>query len=138
MATPPVLSVLLNAEYSTSRLVELGRVSEELRYRCLWYTDLRFAHDCFVGLAAIAARTGRIRLGPGVVDPYSRHPSAIASAIATLDEMSGGRAILGLGVGGQGLSQLGIEHRLPVAAIREAVQMIRRLLEGASARRRGR
>ena len=130
MPAPPVLSVLLNAEYSTSRLVELGRVSEEVGYRCLWYTDLRFAHDCFVGLAAIAARTSTIRLGPGVVDPYSRHPSAIASGIATLDEMTGGRAVLGLGVGGQGLKQLGIEHKLPVAAMREAVEMIRRLLDG--------
>ena len=130
MTAPPVLSVLLNAEYPTSRLVDLGRASEDLGYRCLWYTDLRFAPDCFVGLAAIAARTTRIRLGPGVVDPYSRHPSAIASAIATLDEMTGGRAILGLGVGGQGLKQLGIEHKLPVAAMREAVQMIRGLLEG--------
>ncbi|HWC02324.1 MAG TPA: LLM class flavin-dependent oxidoreductase [Methylomirabilota bacterium] len=130
MPSPPVLSVLLNAEYSTGRLVELARVSENLGYRCLWYTDLRFAHDCFVGLAAIAARTSTIRLGPGVVDPYSRHPSAIASAVATLDEMTGGRAVLGLGVGGHGLRQLGIEHRLPVAAMREAVEMIRRLLGG--------
>ena len=72
-----------------------------------------------------------------MVDPYSRHPSAIASAIATLDEMSGGRAILGLGVGGQGLSQLGIEHKLPVAAMREAVQMIRRLLEGGECAAQG-
>lgn len=127
----PVLSVLLNAEYSTSRLVDLGRVSEDVGYHGLWYTDLRFAHDCFIGLAAIAPKTSRILLGPGVVDPYSRHPSAIASAIATLDEMTGGRAILGLGVGGQGLRQLGIEHKLPVAAMREAVEMIRGLLGGA-------
>ena len=127
----PVLSVLLNAEYSTSRLVELGRVSEDVGYHGLWYTDLRFAHDCFIGLAAIASKTSRIRLGPGVVDPYSRHPSAIASAVATLDEMTGGRAILGLGVGGQGLRQLGVEHKLPVAAMREAVDMIRGLLDGA-------
>src|SRR5262245_59257978 len=130
MRAPPTLSVLLNAEYSTARLVELGRVSEEVGYRCLWYTDLRFAHDCFIGLAAIAARTREIRLGPGVVDPYTRHPSAIASAVATLDDMTGGRAVLGLGVGGHGLKQLGIEHRLPVAAMREAVAMIRGLLSG--------
>jgi 5,10-methylenetetrahydromethanopterin reductase len=130
MRAPPALSVLLNAEYPTAKLVQLGRASEELGYRGLWYTDLRFAHDCFVGLAAIAARTREIRLGPGVVDPYSRHPSAIASAVATLDEMTGGRAVLGLGVGGHGLKQLGIEHRLPVAAMREAVAMIRGLLGG--------
>jgi 5,10-methylenetetrahydromethanopterin reductase len=130
MRAPPALSVLLNAEYSTARLVELGRISEELGYRGLWYTDLRFAPDCFIGLAAIAAETREIRLGPGVVDPYTRHPSAIASAIATLDEMTNGRAVLGLGVGGQGLKALGIEQRLPVAAMREAVAMIRALVAG--------
>lgn len=129
-AADPTVSVLLNAEYPTSKLVALGRLSEELGYAALWYTDLRFAHDCFIGLAAVAAATQRIRLGPGVVDPYSRHPSAIASTIATLDEMSGGRAILGLGIGGNGLKELGIERRLPVAAMREAVAMIRGLLAG--------
>jgi 5,10-methylenetetrahydromethanopterin reductase len=126
----PAISVLLNAEYPVSKLVELGRLSEELGYRCLWYTDLRFATECFIGLAAIAAKTSRILLGPGVVDPYSRHPSMIASSIATLDELSGGRAVLGLGVGGQGLPELGIERKLPVAAMREAVEVIRRLLQG--------
>lgn len=124
------VSVLLNAEYPTAKLVELARVSEACGYRGLWYTDLRFAPDCFVGLAAIAAGTNRIFLGPGVVDPYTRHPSAVASAVATLDEMTGGRAVLGLGVGGQGLPQLGLERRLPVAALREAVAMIRGLLSG--------
>lgn len=124
------ISILLNAEYPTSKLVALGKLAEQLGYTALWYTDLRFAHDCFIGLAAIAAATERIKLGPGVVDPYSRHPSAIASSIATLDEMSGGRAILGLGIGGNGLKELGIERRLPVAAMREAVAMIRALLGG--------
>ena len=40
-------------KYPISKLVELGRLSEELGYRCLWYTDLRFATECFIGLAAI-------------------------------------------------------------------------------------
>ncbi len=126
----PVTSVLLNAEYPIAKLAELGRLSEELGYRCLWYTDLRFATECFIGLAAIAAKTSRILLGPGVADPYSRHPSMLASSLATLDELTGGRAILGLGIGGQGLPELGIERKLPVAAMREAVEMIRPLLEG--------
>jgi len=124
------LSVLLFSEYPTSKLVELGCLSEELGYASFWYTDVRFARDCFIGLAAIAAKTSRIRLGPGVCDPYSRHPAMIASAIATLDEMTEGRALLGLGVGGSGLRELGIEHKLPVAAMREGVQVIRALLRG--------
>jgi 5,10-methylenetetrahydromethanopterin reductase len=112
------------------RLVELGRLAEDLGYWGLWYTDVRFARDCFVGLAAVASQTSRLHLGTGVVDPYSRHPSATASAIATLDEMTQGRAVLGLGTGGQGLKELGIEQKLQVAAMRETVEMVRALLRG--------
>lgn len=133
----PTLSVLLFSEYTTARLVELGRLVEDLGYWGLWYTDVRFARECFIGLAAVAARTSRIRLGSGVCDPYSRHPSATAACIATLDEMTGGRAVLGLGTGGQGLRELGIEQKLPVAAMREAVQMIRALLRGETVSTQG-
>jgi 5,10-methylenetetrahydromethanopterin reductase len=124
----PTLSVLLFSEYPMPRLVELGRLVEDLGYWGLWYTDVRFARECFIGLAAVASRTSRIRLGSGVCDPYSRHPSATASCIATLDELSEGRAVLGLGTGGQGFRELGIEQKLPVAALRESVDMIRALL----------
>ena len=48
---------------------------------------------------------------PGKANPYTRHPAMTATAIATLDELSGGRAMLGLGVGGQGFRELGIERR---------------------------
>jgi 5,10-methylenetetrahydromethanopterin reductase len=133
----PTLSVLLFSEYPMARLVELGRLVEELGYWGLWYTDVRFARDCFVGLAAIAAGTSRIRLGTGVVDPYSRHPSAVASAMATLDEMTEGRAVLGLGTGGQGLRELGMEQKLPVAAMRETVEMVRALLRGETVKAQG-
>jgi 5,10-methylenetetrahydromethanopterin reductase len=127
---PVPLGVLLNAEYPASELVELGRLCESLGYDQLWYTDVRFLRECYVGLAALASRTDRIRLGPGVSDPYSRHPAMTAAAVATLDELSGRRALLGLGVGGTGFRELGLSTPLPVAALREAVAVIRRLLRG--------
>ena len=96
----PDLGVLLYSDYTTRELVELGELSEALGYRYFWYTDVRFARECYLGLAAVAARTKRIHLGTGVTDPYSRHPAITAAAIATLDEMSEGRAVLGLGTGG--------------------------------------
>ena len=97
--TIPV-GVLLNSEYSARELASLGRLSEELGYDPLWYTDNRLFRECYLGLGALAAETSRIRLGPGVTDPYSRHPAVTAATMATLDELCGGRAILGLGVGG--------------------------------------
>ena len=127
--TIPV-GVLLNSEYSARELASLGRLSEELGYDQLWYTDNRLFRECYLGLGALAAETSRIRLGPGVTDPYSRHPAVTAATMATLDELCGGRAILGLGVGGASFRELGLSTPRPLAALREAVDVIRRLLRG--------
>ncbi len=126
----PDLGVLLFADYSLDELGRLGRLCEALGYRCLWYTDVRFGRECYLGLASIAAHTERILLGPGVTDPYTRHPAITAAAIATFDELCGGRARLGLGVGGQGFRELGIGRPRPIAALRETVAMVRALLRG--------
>ncbi len=124
------IGCLLNAEYRAAELIQLGRLVESLGYHQLWYTDLRLFRECFVGLAALAMSTHRIELGPGVADPYSRHPGVTAATLATFDELSGGRALLGLGIGGTGFRELGITAKLPVAALRETVDVVRRLLGG--------
>jgi 5,10-methylenetetrahydromethanopterin reductase len=71
-----------------------------------------------------------VLLGPGVTNPYSRHAALIATAIATLDELSGGRARLGLGAGGTNHRALGVRREAPAAALREAVAVVRGLLAG--------
>jgi 5,10-methylenetetrahydromethanopterin reductase len=124
------VDVLLNAEYPARDLVQLGRLAEELGYGRLWYTDIRMFRECYLGLAAIAAETKQIALGPGVTDPYSRHPAVTAATIATFDELCGGRALLGLGLGGTGFPELGITRPRPIAALREAVEVMRRLWRG--------
>jgi 5,10-methylenetetrahydromethanopterin reductase len=126
----PALGVLLYSDYTTAELVDLAVLSEAVGYQWFWYTDVRFARDCYLGLAAVAARTRAIRLGTGVTDPYSRHPALTACAIATLDEMCAGRAALGIGTGGAGFRELGLERKLPVAALRETVDIVRGLLRG--------
>jgi 5,10-methylenetetrahydromethanopterin reductase len=125
-----IIGALLNAEYPVGELVQLGQLAEQLGYRHLLYTDVRLFRECYLGLAAMAAATSKILLGPGVTDPYSRHPAVTASTIATFDEMSGGRALLAFGRGGTGFRELGITPTLPVAALRESVDMVRRLLAG--------
>lgn len=126
----PALGVLIFSDYPTAEAARLAATSEALGYGTFWYTDVRFAPECYMGLAACAASTRSIRLGPGVTDPYSRHPALTAAAIATLDEMSGGRAVLGLGTGGAGFRELGLERKLPVAALRETVDAVRGLIAG--------
>jgi 5,10-methylenetetrahydromethanopterin reductase len=117
----------------TGELVELAAEAERLGYRWMWVNDERLERDPFVVLAAMADRTESIRLGPGVTNPYSRHPALIATAMATLDELSGGRAVLGLGAGGTNHAALGIRREAPATALREAVELIRTLWRGAPA-----
>ena len=126
----PSLGLLLYADHSLAELGRLGRRAEELGYRALWYTDVRFGRECYLGLASIAGQTEGLLLGPGVTDPYTRHPAITAATIATFDETCGGRALLGLGVGGQGFRELGLDRPRPVAALRETVQIVRALLRG--------
>lgn len=83
-----------------------------------------------MGLALAAMHSRRILLGPGVSDPFSRHPALIAMAMATLDGLSGGRMQLGLGSGGSGIAEMGIAKQRPLLALREAIELIRAMLTG--------
>jgi 5,10-methylenetetrahydromethanopterin reductase len=65
-----------------------------------------------------------------VTDPFSRHPALTAMAIATLDEISNRRAILGFGAGISGFVELGVVRKKPAAAVREAIHVVRELLKG--------
>jgi 5,10-methylenetetrahydromethanopterin reductase len=89
--------------------------------------DERFHRDVWVQLGQLAAVTDRLRLATCVTDPFIRHPALTASAIATLDESSGGRAILGLGAGASGFAALGIDRTQPALALREAIELMRLL-----------
>jgi len=82
--------------YSVSRVADLGALCERLGFDSYWIADQRWMRDVWVSLSATAMRTARIQLGTRVTDPYVRHPALTAVAIASLDELSGGRAILGL------------------------------------------
>ena len=118
-------------------LVELGVRAEALGYDDLWVADERFFREAYTVLGLIAARTRRIRLGPGVTDPYSRHPALTAMAVATLDEVATGRALLGIGAGVSGFRELGVDARRSAVAIREAVELIRKLLAGQTVTAKG-
>lgn len=124
------VSVAVPPEGPLAEIVELAVEAEGLGCLTVWVNDDRLQKDVFTVLAAIAQGTREIRLGPGVTNPYSRHPALLATAIATLDELAGGRAVLGLGAGGTNHRALGVERRAPATALREAVMIVRDLLAG--------
>lgn len=84
-------------------------------------------HDTYVLLAFAAKATSRIRLGPLLANPVTRHPSVTAGSIATVDQVSGGRAILGLGIGDTAVHLAGLKPAR-VATLEAAARLIRGLL----------
>ena len=130
--------LLLLPTYDTARLAALAELAEGTGYDDLWLADERFFREVYASLTLCALRTRRIRLGPCVTDPYSRHPALTAMAIATLDEISGRRAVLGIGAGVSGFRELAVDASRSAVAIHEAVELIRRLLAGETVTVKGR
>jgi 5,10-methylenetetrahydromethanopterin reductase len=122
--------VLLLPTHTPDRLVELAQLAERTGYDFLWLADERFFREVYASLTLCALRTTRIKLGPCVTDPYARHPALTAMAIATLDETCGQRAVPGMGAGVSGFRELGIARERPAVAMREAIDVIKRLLAG--------
>src|SRR6266851_5730137 len=127
---PLTTGLLLLPSHSVERLAGVARLAEGTGYDFLWVADERFFREVYATLTLCAGVTARIRLGPCVTDPYARHPALTAMAIATLDEISGQRTVLGIGAGVSGFRELGIARDKPAVAIRESVELIRRLLAG--------
>jgi len=114
-----------------STLVEYAIIAEQNGLDSIWVTDHYCNRTVYIALTMMAIKTSKITLGVGVTNPYVIHPAWTAAAVATLDEVSGGRAILGIGSGDKAtLEAIGIERKKPLTAVREAVTVIRRLLAG--------
>jgi F420-dependent oxidoreductase-like protein len=118
-------------EESVSRAKE----AERLGCESVWVTQLPDARDAALVLAAYAAATQSVRFGTGVLPIYTRHPTAMAQMAMTLDEMSGGRFILGIGVSHKVTveSMWGMKLEHPVDAMREYVSIVRESLRNGSA-----
>jgi 5,10-methylenetetrahydromethanopterin reductase len=124
--------VLVSPVQPAAATLALARLAEQRGYESVWVADEGLGtRDVFVTMAAIAGVTSTIRIGTGIVNPYNRHPALTAAAIASLDELSGGRAFLALGAGGSlALGPLTIARRHPLARVREAIEVIRELFSG--------
>src|SRR6516164_5924409 len=103
------IAMLLLGDVALPRMIEQVRLAEASGFDMICLADERFYREVYSCLAVFAGHTSRVTLGPCVTDPYARHPALTAMAIATLDEISGGRAVLGLGAGISGFAELGIE-----------------------------
>jgi len=112
-------------------MIALARHAEALGYDAVWCSEL-YSFDAFTTLTQIACATETIRLGTNIANIYARTPAMLASTAASLDQLSGGRFILGLGVSGPQVIEgwHGVAYDHPIARTRETIEIVRQVLSG--------
>ncbi|HEY4845361.1 MAG TPA: LLM class F420-dependent oxidoreductase [Candidatus Dormibacteraeota bacterium] len=123
----------LNLPYEGSvsfpEAAELAQRAEALGFESVWMPEA-YGTDAVSILGALAARTERIQLGTGIVNVFSRTPALLAQTAATLDLISGGRFILGLGTSGHQVISgwHGMAFDRPLLRMRETIAIVRQVL----------
>lgn len=110
---------------------DYARLAEAVGYDSVWIPEA-FGSDAITLLGLLAGATSRLRLASGIVNVYSRTPALLAQTFATLDEISNGRAIIGLGTSGPIVVENwhGLKFEKPLARTRETVEILRLALSG--------
>jgi 5,10-methylenetetrahydromethanopterin reductase len=112
------------------KMIHLAEVSEESGYSHIWVGDSHLIwREAYVNMAAIALNTTRVKLGTGVTNPLTRHPSVIASAYATLEEYAPGRTIVGIGLGDSSVETMGMKPA-KLSYFEKTMAEMRELLDG--------
>jgi 5,10-methylenetetrahydromethanopterin reductase len=107
----------------------LAKLAEDAGFDTIWITDHYNNRDVYSTLAILSLATSRVKLGTGVTNPYTRNVAVTASSIGSINEISGGRAILGIGPGDKAtFDAMGIAWEKPLSAVRESVSALRELL----------
>ena len=114
-----------------------ARLAEDLGFDYVGIADSQsLARELYVTLSVVAASTQRVMLGPTVSNPLTRHPAVAASAIASLNELSNGRAFLGIGSGDSAVLNLGLRPAR-LAELHHYIQSVREMLAGETSEYRG-
>lgn len=133
----PAVGIHILPFMAASDVVAIACEAERIGYDYCLIADEGLLADVYGTLGAIAISTERIRIGP-MTNGYTRHPGVTATALATLDDLSGGRAVVIMLVGGSmTLAPLGIERRSPYVVVSEAVEAMRLLWSGRTITWRG-
>ncbi|MQA81649.1 MAG: LLM class flavin-dependent oxidoreductase [Streptosporangiales bacterium] len=104
------LSMGISPREPTRRVVDLASRAEGAGIDALWMIDSQLVmRDAYMCLATAASSTSSLKLGTGVTNPFTRHATVTANAISTLDELSAGRAMLGVGAGDSALFPIGMK-----------------------------
>ncbi|HJP03420.1 MAG: hypothetical protein CL799_04995 [Chromatiales bacterium] len=117
---------ILDPDSSPHEVCELGLLAESYGLNAVWTSNYPSSRDPFINLCPLALASSRIRLGPLVVTPYEMHPYKIAKALASLNELCGGRANILTG-GPTGVNAtMGMDFSRMVGRTRECVEILKR------------
>ena len=113
------------------------KVAEDVGFDHAWFGDSHLIwHEVGPYLTAAAMSTTRMRVGPLVSNPVTRHPTVVASTLATVAQLFDGRAVLGIGRGDSAVWTLGLSP-MKLAEFRDALRVVRRLCRGETAEMHG-
>jgi len=124
------VALYLQDKHRIREEMELAQYAEKKGFEAIWHAESRLARDALTPLAAIAAVTEKIKLGTGVINNWTRNVGLTAASFLTLDELSNGRGLLGVGAWWDPLAwKVGIERKKPLKAMREYVTVLQRLFK---------
>jgi alkanesulfonate monooxygenase SsuD/methylene tetrahydromethanopterin reductase-like flavin-dependent oxidoreductase (luciferase family) len=127
----PLGATLYPFDLDTMALARLGREAEGRGFDAVFVVEQGVSNDVMAAVQAIAHATTRIAVGPGIANVHLRHPALLGATAVAIDELSGGRLILGLGTNNETMVRgLGLPWKEPRVALRETTGWIRRVFAG--------
>ncbi|HYA35554.1 MAG TPA: LLM class flavin-dependent oxidoreductase [Candidatus Binataceae bacterium] len=131
MARKLTIGINWQGKLDFKAVIERAKLADEAGIHSIWVAEA-WGRDAFTLLTLLAEHTKKVQLGTSIVNIYSRTPAALAQHFGTLDELSGGRMIIGLGTSGPQVIEHfhGVKFNPPLTRLREYVDIINTLMAG--------
>ncbi|MBX0288165.1 5,10-methylenetetrahydromethanopterin reductase [Halomicroarcula sp. F28] len=124
-------AIELTPEHPVAQLTDFAVSAEEAGFDAVFASHHYNNRDQFMALSSMAQATEEVSLGPGIANPYETHPVTLASRVATLDELSDGRALFGIGPGDKStIRNLGFDHDDALRRVLETFKVAQQLWDG--------
>jgi 5,10-methylenetetrahydromethanopterin reductase len=126
---PDRVALYLQDAHSLQDGIQYARYAESKGFEAVWQAESRLVRDAIVPMAAFAATTTKLKVGSGVINNWTRNIGLLAATFLTLDDLAPNRIICGIGAWWDPLAKnVGVERRKPLLAMRETIEVMRRLL----------
>jgi alkanesulfonate monooxygenase SsuD/methylene tetrahydromethanopterin reductase-like flavin-dependent oxidoreductase (luciferase family) len=131
-ATRVALALGAHSDRPYAEILAAARLAEDAGYEAVFVSET-WGRDAFTTLAALGRDTSRVRLGTGIVNVFSRSAALLAMAAASVNEISAGRMILGIGTSGERVIERwhGIPNERPLERLSATVDTVRALIAGS-------